>query len=359
MRTYTGNTRGGIFEEGADSVAEDGADFGKTVLTVAVATAIVLTATACGSDFDPPNVIERLRFVGIKADRPEICPFGPACPEGAFVPSVNVAVLALDPGGVVADGRHPHGPYLREGHSLAWALCTFSFQGAEQKNPDCTAVSEMLLDVSGPLGNLSSMAIAGAALKTFGNSGMSEGGGETDQTAAMDPYEVMEYTQNVGVAISSAAEREWGLKGVVLSNRPAAEQNVNPALSEVTIEGVPLQYGLSSAEVGTGYAYRIGWTIPENSLQWYTIKSAEGPTKRQERLNLAFYSNAGSFSKDGHIDLWLENEEQNELFWRPPLEVPEEGLDATLVFALYDWRGGVDWVWAIVHVVRGEATGAR
>ncbi|MBI5525270.1 MAG: hypothetical protein HY897_02970 [Deltaproteobacteria bacterium] len=324
-----------------------------------LASCLVPSLWGCGSDFDPPSVIERLRFAGLKVDRPEICPFGPACPERAFVPSIDVAVLAIDPQGIVADGRHPDGPYLRDGHSLTWSLCTFAFLGAEQKSPDCTAVPEMLLDLSGPLGNLSAMEVAGAALKTFESSGMMEDGGETQPSTTADPYEVLEYTQNVGVAISSAAEREWGLKGVVLSNRPAAEQNQNPVLSEVTIGDVPLTYGKPSAEVETGYAYRIGWTIPDESLQWYTIKSAEGPVQRRERLNLTFYANVGSFSTGGHIDLWLEDEEHNELFWRPPLEVPAGGQDATLVFAIYDWRGGVDWLWATVRVVRGSGASPR
>lgn len=355
MPMDTGNLVGGNRGHAGDVLA----DFGRTVITVTVATAVVMTAMGCGSDFEPENVVERLRFVGIRAERPEICPFGPQdCPEGTFVGANDVALLAIDPQGIVADGRHPDGPQLRDGHSLSWALCTFSFQGAEQKSPDCTAVPEMLLDLSGPLGNLSTMSVAGAALTTFENSGI-DAEAETHAGGTADPYAVFEYTQNVGVAIASAGEREWGLKGITLSNRPAAEQNLNPVIGEITMEGVPLTYGRQSAEVETGYAYRIGWKIPDDSKQWYTIKSAEGPAKRQERLNLVFYSNAGSFSKDGHIDLWLENDEQNELFWRPPLEVPEQGLDATLVFSVYDWRGGVDWVWAIVRVVRGTGVSPR
>jgi len=308
-------------------------------------------------------VIERLRIIGVRAVYPEICPFGPdKCPAGTYRDKVRVSVLAVDPDGVVADGMYPGGPYLREGHSLAWAFCTYSLRGGEEKDPDCTRTAEMPIPGTGPDLTIPTMSLVGAVYQSLKNSGIDMTGqaGGAAPAPSDDPFTVMEFPQSLGVAIRSATEREWAVKAVTLSDRVAAEQNLNPVLTEVTLNGVKVVPGAEPfAEVETGYAYRIGWQYPDSAWQTRKVKSADGVAEKKEQLSLGFWSSGGSFSASDHIPLWMEYDKYNELYWRPPLEVPAEGMIATLYFKLTDERGGCDWVWGRVKIVRGGGAGPR
>lgn len=329
-------------------------------MLTALACCLLPWLTGCGNDFAPATVIERLRIIGVRADYPEICPFGPdRCPAGTFRDKVRVSVLAVDPDGVVADGMHAGGPYLREGHALDWALCTYSLRGGEEKDPDCTRTAELPLSGAGPDLSIPTMSLVGAVMASLQKSGI-DMSPQAAVPAGDDPYAVMELPQSLGVAIRSATEREWAVKAVTLSDRVATEQNLNPSFDEVTLEGVKVAAGDEPfAEVETGYAYRIGWKYPDAAWQTRKVKSADGVAEKKEQLSLSFWSTGGSFSQDEPLPLWLEDDKTNELFWRPPLEVPAEGKVVTLFFKLNDQRGGCDWAWGRVKVMRGSGAGPR
>ena len=59
------------------------------------------------------------------------------------------------------------------------------------------------------------------------------------------------------------------------------------------------------------------------------------------------------------VDVWMDYAKGENLYWRPPLDVPAEGLVATLFFKLSDGRGGSDWVWGKVKVVRSDGAVPR
>jgi hypothetical protein len=148
------------------------------------------------------------------------------------------------------------------------------------------------------------------------------------------------------------------LKGVKLSNRPADEANRNPELQEVTLAGVPVRRGDEPfAVVETGNSYKIEWKFGE--WQEYKLATVDGFEMKKEQYNLDFLCTAGSFTRGHDIHIWMESEKENELYWRAPIEVPEEGLVVTLIFKLFDFRGGQDWIWGRVKAVRGEAVMPR
>jgi hypothetical protein len=311
---------------------------------------VLLSAPGCDDDFTPASVINRLRILGVRVDRPELCPFGPThCPKDTSQDPVTVSILAADADGLVADGDHPGGPFLRPGIGLEWALCSYALRGLHVESPDCTQNDASLLASHEPRLELRIADLA---------SPLSAGD-------SAPPGEGFAQKITIGAAVAASAvtgpdPREWGIKQLDLSTRPASQQNRNPTLTEVTLAGVPVVPGEAPfAEVETGHAYRIGWKIPHGSWQRFEVRKPDGVELRKERLVLYFWSTGGSFSKDSDVELWMASEEENKLYWRPPLEVPEEGQELTLFFNLLDQRGGSAWTWGRVRVVRGEATMPR
>ena len=279
----------------------------------------------------------------MQLDKPELCPFGQTqCPAGTYSDTVNIAILAADENGLVADGRYqPTGiGYVRAGYDLTWALCLFGFRGVGVENPDCTQETSQLLPARESSWTLSTQA-AQQFLQT-----------------AFQPDKPFQFKQLIGMAVERAADqqREWGVKSITLSNRAQEEINMNPILEEVTVEGVPVQSGPNAfREVETGNVYKIEWKVPEDKWQEYRVKTADGEIWKQERYILGFWSNVGSFSREDPINVWQKDENTSELTWTPPQEVPAEGMEVTLFFNLMDQRGGSSWTWGKVKVKPGSA----
>jgi hypothetical protein len=309
--------------------------------------ALLTTAAGCGDDFTSYSVIERLRILGVRASHPEVCPLGEAaCPPDSYREEVEIAILAADADGIVADGLHPGGPYLRTGHEIDWALCAFALRSVVNQSPDCTLDPGALLTASGPVFRLTTAEAAELVRQSPG---------EMPGPPGAADGEGLSVDLTLATAVRSGAEREWALKALTLSDRDAGEQNVNPRLDAVTLGGLPLRPGEEPCiEVETGHAYRVEWEFPESSWQTYRVEYSDRIEHKKELYHLSFFATAGSFSGDtGPLDLWMGGE--IELFWRPPLEVPAEGLEVTLAFNLFDARGGSTWTWGRVRVVRGDA----
>jgi hypothetical protein len=333
-----------------------------TLLRSTALTLLLLQLIACSPDFDPPYLVNKLRILAVRADPPEICPFGPEmCPPDTFYDTINVSLLAADENGVVADGINPNGPYLREGFELQWGICSYAFQG-KVPEPDCTRGDNIQLEANGPFIPITAADLMESFAALFGGPPSAGAGAPPPDSEGFkieDIFGQEEFAQTLGVAIKSSADRHWAIKQLTLSGREADLQNHNPVIEELTIGGIPLQPGDEPvAEVQTGYAYPIAWVIPASATEQFTLEAREGPVTYDEFMTLGFFATAGSFNQsgdEGQINIWMKLPEIKEFAWNPPLEVPKEGLEVTLFFNLLDARGGSTWTWGKVKVVRGES----
>lgn len=300
-------------------------------LYAALALLLLAAESGCESDLDSYAQLTRLRILGVRADRPELCVQGPQqCPAGTTSETIEISILAADQSGIVADGKFPDGPFLRDGYTLTWALCNLALRGARTENPDCTAYEDELLPDIAPQIDVNTGEIAPAAAE------------ETSD----------ESTQTIGAAIRNGDQREWAIKRITLSSRPATEQNINPDIDRITLDGITLVPGdVPCAEVLAGHSYRVNWHIPEDSWQEFEVQYPDRVEWKRELYNLAFFATAGTFSDDDQpLELWMGGDQ--ELFWQAPQEIPEAGLDVTLAFTLFDTRGGATWTWGKLRVVQ-------
>lgn len=307
------------------------------------------------------SVINKLRILGVRADRPEICPFGlTACPEETYAESVSVTLLAADETGIVADGLFPGGPLIKDGYRIDWGLCEYSARIGQIEEPDCARETNTLMETHQPLLILSAAQILAEFMKLFGGlltgedlSALSSGESQDIVNQFGEEY----VNQLLGAAVVSEADRTWGIKRIRLSVAERNKINLNPELTEVTINGIPVvPAGEMKMAIAPGELYRIGWKFPDASWQEYVIPTASGGEEiRKEMLFLVFYATAGSFvdkdsnSKDG-VSLWMQDEKENELYWKAPAEIPADGWEATLVAKLTDYRGGCDWKWTKIRL---------
>ncbi|MDD5223077.1 MAG: hypothetical protein PHE84_03730 [bacterium] len=315
---------------------------------------------ACGGNFTPKSVINKLRILGIRADRPEICPFGStACPEETYAQSVSVALLAADETGIVTDGLFPGGPFLKDGYQVEWGRCQYSDRIGQVEEPDCTqdvnarfAEHQPLLVIPGPEILAELVRIYGDLLGDINFSTFSPG----ESQDIVSQFGVEYVSQLLGAAVVSENDRDWGIKRIRLSVAERSKINLNPELTEVTINGIPIvPAGETQMAITPAESYRIGWKFPDSSWQEYISKTAGGEETRKEMLSLAVYATAGNFvdkdsNDDTEVNLWMQVEKENEIYWKAPAEIPADGWEATLVFKLMDFRGGCDWKWTKIRL---------
>lgn len=316
--------------------------------------------SGCGSDFTPKSSINKLRILGIRVDRPEICPFGStACPEETYAENVSVALLAADETGIVADGLFPGGPFLKDGYGLKWGRCQYSDRIGQVEEPDCTqdvnalfAGHQPLLVIPGPEILAELVRIYGDLLGEVNFSVFSPG--ESQEIASQFGVEYV--NQLLGAAVVSGNDRDWGIKRIRLSVAEKNKINLNPELSEITVNGVPIvPAGETQMAITPAESYRIGWKFPDSTWQEYLVKTASGEKVRKEMLSLAVYATTGNFvdkdsNDDTEVNLWMQAEKENEIYWKAPSEIPADGWEATLVFKLMDFRGGCDWKWTKIRL---------
>ena len=311
---------------------------------------------SCEQSFTPFPVVDGVRIIGVKADYPEICPLGEGmCPENTYKDTVKLALLAVDETGIVADGLHPNGPYIKDGYSINWAICTYSFRGTAVESPDCTLNKDKIVGSDKSFFELKTSDMLNVLMETLKEiQGLDTS--NIDNNPAMVPNEDMEIPQQIGIDIYDEKQREWGIKSITLSNRIEEDININPRLNAVYINGQKVENKDEPfVTIKTGKSYKIAWDLPVEEWQRYKQKTMDGIQINRELYGLTFWSTGGSFSNDGTIPLFLENDEMNELYFRAPVDVPEEGLELTVIFKLIDMRGGMDWVYGKVKVERGKS----
>ena len=323
----------------------------------------LLVIFGCGGNFTPKSVINKLRILGIRADRPEICPFGSdACPEETYAENVSVTLLAADETGIVADGLFPGGPFLKDGYQVEWGLCPYSDRIGLIDEPDCTRDANTRLDVYQPLLVISAAGILAELIKIYG--GLLSGedlstfsSGVSQEIASQFGEEYV--NQLLGAAVISENDRDWGIKRIRVSVAERNKINLNPELTEITIHGIPIvPTGETVMAVTPAESYRIGWKFPDSSWQEYLSKTAGGEIVRKEMLSLVVYATTGKFvdkdsNDDTEVALWMQDEKENEIYWKAPSEIPAEGGKAILVFKLMDSRGGCDWKWTTIQLGGG------
>ncbi len=352
----------------------------------------MLSAVGCDMPFYPEPLINTTRILAVRAVGeptvddlvgPEICPFGVEdCPDTTAPDTVRISLLAADQNGVIADGDFPDGsssaPYLKDGFKLTWGICTY-FATFKIDEPDCTRGSNAVKPETSPVFRTTGAELLAIMFQIFADT-LAESGAATGFDAStidpstfdpetspsqaafrtiLDQLGRDDYPMRLGVAIEppvgETGERRWAVKGVTLSERDASGINTNPRLRSVTLGGVPVVYGESFAEVETGFAYEILYEVPPEDRQEIDVATTTGTEKGNERIVLRALTTAGAvFDSDGAeqtLEIWQDPERK--LFWRAPLDVPEDGLEVSLFFIFADGRGGQQWTWGKVFVKRG------
>ncbi len=200
----------------------------KSILSIQNVFVLLLFCQACDDGFTSYAVVDRLRIIAIRADTPEFCPYRPEdCPPDTSSDAVTLSILAIDPHGIVADGMHPKGPYLRDNHELTWALCGFGFNGASTLHPDCTLEPSLHMTSKTPRMTLNLQEAKDLLEKALGRL--------PDHLVSPPPLDPQNqdafvFDQPVAVAVESKLQREWGTKSLTFSLRNRDKWNLNPVL---------------------------------------------------------------------------------------------------------------------------------
>jgi len=341
-------------------------------LATALAALTLLLAAGCADDsFYPKTLVNKLRILGVRivaeGDNdglfgPELCPYSDApCGSDTTWGNGRIALLAADENGVVFDGNAPDGrafdqPFARPGYRLSWGLCDYSNAGAAPE-VDCTRTPNTALTATTPAFLLPVLDVQGVLARVY----RVTSGAAFD--AALDEVGADSVDLFMGAAVEQEGNpdsRDWAVKRITASRRARDKMNYNPRLNEVRLGGVPFRYGERFAEVSTGGSYEITWTYPAEDRQLFETPTAIGLETAKEQIQIRAYTTAGAmFNNEGNMieeadaDIWRKSDIR--VWWRPPFEVPPEGLEVTLIVILSDLRGGMQWTHGRVFVKRGAS----
>jgi len=267
-------------------------------------------APACGSDFDPPSLLDDLRVLAILAEPLEV---GPA-DEIVLRPVVFV------PPGDALDG-------------LRWSFCPFDL--GPQSGYACAAPAcetELAPGADGAV-RASPGALALACLAELG------AGGEPPPGLPAEPPEVLEVRFRLSITSASGDARE-AVQRVPLWTRAAPERpNRPPALAGVTWDGAPAAPGERLPEVAPGEERLLGVRVDSASLDLYP--GPEGEELREEPL-VSYHATAGRFAWDRDVGTDLE------VVWKAE-QLPAGISEAEIWLVTRDLRGGqaVDGPWRV------------
>ena len=246
----------------------------------------LLPLLACGSQFHPETLVDSMRVLSVVAEPPEIAPGG----------STSLNALEIDPsrpGGVT---------------SIFWLGCdpdpadfnrsTCADVGALLKPSTFAALPPdlTLLGFGTPVRYSTKRLLfdslaANDPVRVNGTSGpvllVAVQAEVTATTSLTDLRALFEQMERGEVASVLALTR------VLISER--TQRNLNPHLSGILVDGVPLPRG-ARVQVPEGGRVALHLEAPVEAREPYTLVLPSGPSTRTERLVASWYSSAGRFT---------------------------------------------------------------
>jgi hypothetical protein len=280
-----------------------------------LAFALLALAQACDPGFDEPAFVKDLRVLAIAADSPEFLDLDSPRTEW----KVRLTALIADPAGA--------------GRPISCRLqsCVLS------QNQRCEDPATTLKLAEGPC---------------------TDGENPFDVTLPRDLVEKALAKDTFkgfnGVAVwiewivTAGSEEVHAVKSVVfaVADPPGRTANVNPGVAGLDVDG---KAGLAAGfEFDAGAKVRLELKAAADAKQQYVLRTFEGGTTDQEEyLRYAYYTDAGSLSRDHTSDkppIFTPEDPKPPELWSD-WTAPEKDVPASVRFwfVLTDGRGGVSW----------------
>jgi hypothetical protein len=293
-----------------------------------VALLLLSCLAACSPGFDQPYQVKDLRVLAIRADPPEFVFKTQQDGQAAVAAGldVNVNVLIADPAG----GGRTLDCKIRTCGLPSSARCDDAKAVWILKEASCTAGENPMTVKLGP----DHVAAALEADIAHGYSGIPVW---LELTVTGGEYEL------------------YALKDVVIATEfPAGRiPNTNPMMIGLNLDGGPVDAG-GTIRFSAGQEIKVQVARTRASKEAYVLPSMKNPGEAVELLeymSVAFYSDAGDFSKSNVSDKvhnpLLADPEQNKpvdmsVKWHAPGDSSVQEVD--FWFVLTDGRGGTDWL---------------
>lgn len=321
----------------------------------------VLTATACDTDFEDPEVVIDLRILGMRADLPEIVtPVDPDDPTDfdlASIPDVEVCAMVADP----AEQR---------GLEFAFEMCPSTGSGRCVPNEDNDDAELVVVDLGGGAIDDPESETPGSMCATIPANG--------DLVAVlMESVRADDLAGFGGVAVQVSLrvgpggdDDVYGYKRVRYSPQIPDERvaNTNPTLEGITAAREPtgqrgLDFELPLGRCGEIEPFLVAprerITMlprePDGVREDYVVPTFDGGQRSYtENLTYQWHASAGDWSRfetGGTLDV-AGNVPPLDSRWRAPsADEIGDGLDVRMWFVQRDERGGQAWFESCARVV--------
>ncbi|MCG3174343.1 MAG: hypothetical protein GMKNLPBB_02572 [Myxococcota bacterium] len=294
------------------------------LLTALAAAALTMAIAGCGEDLPRPEIVEKLRVLGVRADRPEIAL------DELFTAEVRMDALVADPKGA---GR----PI-----TYAWGVCGFEIGGSAFTEFDCTGPRSA---IPGSPEKTWTFRVFDAVTATiaaipelrdnFASRPPGSGGGSTGGSFAF-PKEGIPVL--VSLKVTAGEESVTALKRVIIREKPPL--NGNPRLAGVLADKKVLTPGAVNL-LESGRFIKLDPVPVEGSAEPYPKIQLDGSTKLVgEDLVYSFYTTAG------RLDSFRSaaSEDSDASIFQTPVIASGDTANLMLWVVMRDARGGIDWL---------------
>ncbi len=306
---------------------------------------VALVAAACGESFKPETVVDSFRFLGMRADPPELNPGQLTAFEALLVdprPGGKKTILWL--------GCEPD-PF-----NLGRSVCSRTDQLADPSafvTPTEGGGAQLPPGVS--IIGFNDFARLAAKPDVFSQLPPGDARRETGTVAQIIALAVAEEVSptapaaELEAALERVRAREVDSQLALFRVRITEETslNTNPVLGPLLVDDQPLPDGLT-LRLRPGEDVKLELTAPDTSFEPYEQLTPSGREPREERLITAWYSTFGRFL-EARVVMRSEVEQR---FTAPASddEALARGRAGTLWMVVRDTRGGQSWTTRALYV---------